>query len=251
MELPITAKQINDSRDYIDIDGSVWSLDTRKGHKNFGKWYKKSQHIIHGYKYCGIYRISLSKVVSMRVHKLVAIAFLYNDDVENKTVVAHKNNIKSDNRVENLYWATPSENTQQAVNDGLLVNDKSWSDSQSVPVVWYNTYTNEILGRFGSMKEAQRETGIGVNTISRQCKYKRPVRKETYFRFLDDDCVDTPPLVYAYDTDTDELIGVYYNTSDASDKTGINSRIVCQDIQNNRKPIYTMKRKVYFLNRKI
>jgi hypothetical protein len=42
------------------------------------------------------------------VHRIVAVAFIPNPD--NKRVVDHINNIKSDNRLENLRWTTQSEN---------------------------------------------------------------------------------------------------------------------------------------------
>ena len=185
-ELPKTAKYIANSEDHwIDVDGSVYAYNTRNNQKKV--LIKKAQHTVHGYKYCGIKYKGKENNVSKRVHRLVAEAFIPNPN--NYNVVGHRNNIKDDNRVENLYWTTVQENTQKAFDDGLLRNDKGYDDSQSNPVIMFETATNKKINEYGSICEASKKTGISKNTISRQAKYKRPVRKPFYFRYANDESV--------------------------------------------------------------
>lgn len=183
MELPKTATKIKDSVDHwVDIDGSIYAIDHRNNVKP--KLFKKAQCTCCGYKYCGInYGNGLIK--KKRVHRLVAEAFIPNPN--NFNIVGHKNNIKIDNRVDNLYWTTDSENTKKSFNDGLIHNSKGFEDSQSKPVKMFETSTNRLLGVYGSCRIAAQETNIPLTTICRQAKYKRPVRKPYYFRYIDDE----------------------------------------------------------------
>lgn len=228
MELPKTAVPIKGSKDHwIDIDGSVYALNRRNNQP--ATLIKKAQNTVYGYKYVGVYYPDKGRNIPKRVHKLVAEAFIPNPD--NLPIVGHKNNIKSDNRVENLYWTTVKENTQKASDDGLMPQKIGFDNPLSKPVNMYDTLTNKLLGSYGSMSEAASTTGVLLATIRTQAMYKRPNRKPYYFRFADDPSTYEYKYVGQFDYDTDKLIAVFVNTGHASRVTGISDSTICSQIK--------------------
>lgn len=100
------------------------------------------------------------------IHQLVATAFIPNP--ENKPQVNHINGIKTDNRVENLEWATASENAKHTFDVLGRIPLRGSSDPKSKPVFQY-TLNGELVKVWGCGKEAEREGGFCSTAISSCC----------------------------------------------------------------------------------
>lgn len=99
-----------------------------------------------------------------KVHRLVAEAFIPNDDPTLDTV-DHKisgREGKLDNSVKNLRWMSRRKNIQKAYHDGMC---DARIRRQTVPVVATDVWTNEEL-YFHSVGAAAKFFGCGYTTIS-------------------------------------------------------------------------------------
>ena len=70
------------------------------------------------------------------IHRLVAEAYIPNP--ENKPCVCHKDNNPLNNRVSNLYWGTPRDNTQQCIRDGRFPFRKKKKVDENKLIYQYN-----------------------------------------------------------------------------------------------------------------
>lgn len=127
----------------------------------------KGKQIAQQISHRGYYRVQLFKNRYQKpilVHRIVALAFI--DNPQNKPCVNHKDGNQLNNNVDNLEWCTLSENSIHARKVLGKVKMKKGADCKQSKTVYLISMGNgNILAKFGSIKEANRETGIHRVTI--------------------------------------------------------------------------------------
>lgn len=80
------------------------------------------------------------KTTTVSIHRLVAIAFLPNDDVANKKCIDHINCIKTDNRISNLEWVSSYENSQRAKKNNLMKGARKPIRNKQLNITFESSY---------------------------------------------------------------------------------------------------------------
>ena len=134
----------------IDYPNYLIYDDGRVYNKNRNRFLKPCPNSL------GYYRVCLcenNERKTCKIHRLVAIHYIANP--ENKREVDHINRIRTDNRIENLRWATSSENNQ---NKGISKNNTTGvkNISYSIPRdywVFHKTINGKRIEKYFKTKE--------------------------------------------------------------------------------------------------
>nr|QBK85750.1 MAG: HNH endonuclease [Marseillevirus LCMAC101] len=162
-----------------DLDGEIWKeyklSDVQVS--NMGRIKPPHYHIVYGSKVGGY--MTYGKPVK-GVHVMVAKAFLPNP--ENKPEVNHKDNDGTNNKLENLEWATRSE--QMFHSHKTNSNPDRYSTAKAV-----NQYDLEgnFICEYRSRHEASKQTGCSRTSIFRVCSGRAKSTNGFVFTYSNED----------------------------------------------------------------
>ena len=139
---------------FVDSDGNVYTSEKKL----------MKAHLMNN----GYLRVKLTKGCKRGlylVHRLVAETFIPNPS--NLPIVNHKDDNRGNNKADNLEWCNNSHNQKQRFKNGH-------KGTKRKQVQQINADTLEIIKTFDSPIDAEKETGVARQNISKVC---RGVRK--------------------------------------------------------------------------
>lgn len=171
---------------YVSDKGDVFSLIT---YNNPSKKIKKLKQYKNWKGYLRIILYKDKTPYNLSVHRLVAEAFLPNP--QRKPEVNHKNGIKTDNKIQNLEWATSQENNLHRFKvlkckpSRPMLNRFGKDNPKSKKI--QQLKEGRVIAEFYGAFEAERETGIGSRNINACCRGKRKHAGGYQWRYCNND----------------------------------------------------------------
>lgn len=146
-------------------NGTIFRLNWNKS----GKCVEVKQSVNN----CGYLQFSCNGITTVS-HRFIAECFIPNPN--NFSEINHKNEIKTDNRVENLEWCDRSYN----INYGT--RNKKIAETKPKKVLQF-TKDGEFVKEWASLHEIQRQLGFFPTHISNCCKGKYKYAYDHIWRY--------------------------------------------------------------------
>jgi len=155
----------------INIDSEV--IDT------FTNRLVTKTEVHHGYNVIYVYNPDKNGYRYTRTHRLLALAWIPNNDFINKPIINHIDGVRSNNKLENLEWCSLSENTNHALDTGL--------NKTPVKMKTRDVFTGEVV-IYKSVSEMSHK--LGMSNVSGDGYAKRLpgylYNKRYEIKFFDD-----------------------------------------------------------------
>jgi hypothetical protein len=110
-----------------------------------------------------------------KIHRMVAMAFIRNDDPE-KNIVNHKDGNKTNNNVSNLEWTTIQGNNQHSMDSGLT--------PKTCRAVYQYKDNGEIV-KYSTITGAGKATNVDSGSIAKVCKGRQKTAGGYKWEFVD------------------------------------------------------------------
>jgi len=156
-------------KDIIGYEG-LYKASTKGNIKSVIKRNGKDIILKQGIDKCGYCIVTLckdKKKTTKTVHRLIALTFLFETNIQ----VNHKDGNKKNNDVSNLEFVSAKQNINHAIENGLLkFNTLKIAEEKRKVVLQIDKQTKEIINTFKSAHEASRLTGFNRGNISSSCR---------------------------------------------------------------------------------
>lgn len=169
--------------EFVEIPGFPWYMVNRAG-VIFSK--KKNRPLKQRLTKFGYLKVCLyrgGERVEMMAHRAVALTFLENPD--NLPQINHKNENRTDNRVDNLEWCTPSYNINYG-NRNKTVSEKLTrikTETVGRKIMQISPETGDVVRVWDSTHQIERETGIPHSNIYACCTGRRKTRNGFLWKY--------------------------------------------------------------------
>ena len=134
-----------------------------------------------GYAYVNLYLNG--KMKTIKTHRLVAMAFLPNP--ENKPMVNHKDEVKTNNVVDNLEWCDNKYNANYGTRNSRIIQNRRSYKLGNAPKA-KAVFCEELNKTFDCAKRAEQELGIWGTSIIKVCKGKAKTTGGFHWKYAND-----------------------------------------------------------------